>query len=172
MTIPRLNSLCKSKSNPNLMLILLPINNLVPYKKTSNKARHFIQKYLFDVKNILYYKPNNVNSLIYQLAITAIISMTVFICTQIKLDLMHANFTMGSLYYAIVKLMINGVAEPSLTITKFPVIYRQRFFPFIPSIGLFSPQPFDLMQKMFFWENGVVNGKQNQYQRRLSKINF
>lgn len=45
-----------------------------------------------------------------------------------KLDLMHANFMMGSLYYAIVRLMTNGVAELSLTVTRLPVVYRQRSF--------------------------------------------
>lgn len=73
------------------------------------------------------------NSLIPQLAITAIITMTVFIRTQMKLDLMHANFMMGSLYYAIVRLMTNGVAELSLTITRLPVVYRQRSFLLYPA---------------------------------------
>ncbi|KAH9766498.1 ABC transporter G family member 37 [Citrus sinensis] len=78
------------------------------------------------------------NSFVYvfktaQLAITAIITMTVFIRTQMKLDLMHANFMMGSLYYAIVRLMTNGVAELSLTITRLPVVYRQRSFLLYPA---------------------------------------
>ncbi|KAL9410058.1 hypothetical protein AB3S75_043921 [Citrus x aurantiifolia] len=78
------------------------------------------------------------NSFVYvfktaQLAITAIITMTVFMRTQMKLDLMHANFMMGSLYYAIVRLMTNGVAELSLTITRLPVVYRQRSFLLYPA---------------------------------------
>lgn len=73
------------------------------------------------------------NSVLPQLVITAFITMTVFLRTQLEIDLEHANYLMGSLYYAIVRLMTNGVAELTLTIIRLPVVYRQRSFYLYPA---------------------------------------
>ncbi|KAK2646936.1 hypothetical protein Ddye_022131 [Dipteronia dyeriana] len=78
------------------------------------------------------------NSFVYvfktvQLLITAFITMTVFIRTEMKVDLIHANNLMGCMYYALVRLMTNGVAELSLTIIRLPVVYKQRAFYLYPA---------------------------------------
>jgi len=73
------------------------------------------------------------NSLILQLVITAFIAMTIFIRTQTSVDLMSANYFLGSLYYTIVRLMTNGFAELSFTIIRLPVVYRQRSFYLYPA---------------------------------------
>ena len=52
--------------------------------------------------------------------------MTVFIRTQMEVDLISANYLMGSMYYALVRLMTNGVAELSLTVIRLPIVYKQR----------------------------------------------
>ncbi|TXG71480.1 hypothetical protein EZV62_000059 [Acer yangbiense] len=78
------------------------------------------------------------NSFVYvfktvQLLITAFITMTVFIRTEMKVDLIHANYLMGCMYYVLVRLMTNGVAELSLTIIRLPVVYKQRAFYLYPA---------------------------------------
>ena len=59
--------------------------------------------------------------------------MTVFMRTQTSVDLIGANYFLGSLFYTIVRLMTNGVAELSLTITRLPVVYKQRSFYLYPA---------------------------------------
>lgn len=71
--------------------------------------------------------------LILQLTITAIITMTVFIRTQRAVDLIGANYLLGSLYYTLVRLMTNGVAELIMTITRLPVVDKQKEFYLYPA---------------------------------------
>ena len=59
--------------------------------------------------------------------------MTVFMRTQTTVDLIGANYFLGCLFYTIVRLMTNGVAELSLTITRLPVVYKQRSFYLYPA---------------------------------------
>jgi hypothetical protein len=73
------------------------------------------------------------NSLITQLVITAFITMTIFIRTQTTVDLISANYFLGALYYTIVRLMTNGVAELSFTVIRLPVVYKQRSFYLYPA---------------------------------------
>ncbi|XP_074347455.1 pleiotropic drug resistance protein 3-like [Apium graveolens] len=68
-----------------------------------------------------------------QLVITAIITMTVFIRTRTNLDDTHANFYMSSLFYALVRIVTNGVSEVSMTYSRLPVFYKQRDFYFYPA---------------------------------------
>lgn len=71
--------------------------------------------------------------LILQLTITAIITMTVFLRTQLDIDLLGSNYLLGSLYYTLVRLMTNGVAELIMTITRLPVVYKQKAFYLYPA---------------------------------------
>lgn len=78
------------------------------------------------------------NSFVYvfktvQLVITAFITMTIFIRTQTTVDVISANYFLGALYYTIVRLMTNGVAELSLTVIRLPVVYKQRSFYLYPA---------------------------------------
>ncbi|WVZ10429.1 hypothetical protein V8G54_014959 [Vigna mungo] len=78
------------------------------------------------------------NSFIYvfktaQLTITAIITMTVFLRTQRAVDLIGANYLLGSLYYTLVRLMTNGVAELIMTIARLPVVDKQTEFFLYPA---------------------------------------
>ncbi|TKY54311.1 Pleiotropic drug resistance protein 3 [Spatholobus suberectus] len=78
------------------------------------------------------------NSFIYvfktaQLTITAIITMTVFLRTQMAVDLIGANYLLGSLYYTLVRLMTNGVAELIMTIARLPVVDKQKAFYLYPA---------------------------------------
>ncbi|GMN51418.1 hypothetical protein TIFTF001_020570 [Ficus carica] len=100
------------------------------------------------------------NSFVYifktvQLIITAFMTMTVFIRTEMEVDLVSANYLMGSLYYALVRLMTNGVAELALTITRLPVVEKQKAFYLYPAWAYSLPAsilkiPFSLIDSLLW----------------------
>ncbi|XP_031397820.1 pleiotropic drug resistance protein 3-like isoform X2 [Punica granatum] len=78
------------------------------------------------------------NSFIYvfktmQLIVTALITMTVFIRTEMHVDLTHGNYLMGALFYTLIRLLTNGVAELTLTVSRLPVFYKQQSFYLYPA---------------------------------------
>lgn len=79
------------------------------------------------------------NSFVYifkavQLCIIASIAMTVFLRTKMdKIDLVHANYFMGAIFYALVVFLVDGFPELSLTVSKLDVFYKQRDFNFYPA---------------------------------------
>ncbi|KAI4335068.1 hypothetical protein L6164_013749 [Bauhinia variegata] len=68
-----------------------------------------------------------------QLIIVAFITMTVFIRTEMDVDLMSANYLLGSMYYTLVRLYTNGVAELIMTLSRLPIIYKQKAFYLYPA---------------------------------------
>lgn len=68
-----------------------------------------------------------------QLIIVAVITMTVFIRTEMKVDLVSANYLMGAMFYTLVRLMLNGTAELIMTLIRLPVIYKQKAFCMYPA---------------------------------------
>ncbi|CAK7348518.1 unnamed protein product [Dovyalis caffra] len=100
------------------------------------------------------------NSFVYvfksvQLVVIALMTMTMFIRSRMNIDMVHANLYMGSLYYALIRLMSNGIAELSLTVQRMPVFYKQRDFYFYPSWAYSVPAailkiPFSLLDA-FLW---------------------
>ncbi|KAL4636632.1 hypothetical protein ACB092_03G022800 [Castanea dentata] len=78
------------------------------------------------------------NSFIYifkttQLVITACITMTVFLRTRMDIDILHANYYMGSLFYALIILLVDAIPELSMTIQRLEVFYKQKTFCFYPA---------------------------------------
>ncbi|KAI4378236.1 hypothetical protein MLD38_015745 [Melastoma candidum] len=78
------------------------------------------------------------NSFIYvyksaQLLVVAVILMTVFIRTRMRIDVVHGNAYMASLFYALIRLMANGIPELSLTVSRLGVFYKHRDFYFYPA---------------------------------------
>ncbi|XP_068663114.1 pleiotropic drug resistance protein 3-like [Aristolochia californica] len=78
------------------------------------------------------------NSFVYifkstQMVILASITMTVFLRTQLQVNLVHANYYMGSLFYAIMIIMFDGFPEVSMTISRLPIFFKQRDFYLYPS---------------------------------------
>ncbi|XP_061343398.1 pleiotropic drug resistance protein 1-like isoform X3 [Gastrolobium bilobum] len=78
------------------------------------------------------------NSFVYifkfcQLAVLAIIAMTIFLRTEMHRDsVTHGGIYAGALFYAVVVIMFNGMAELSMVVSRLPVFYKQRenlFFP-------------------------------------------
>ncbi|KAI3445471.1 hypothetical protein Pfo_002136 [Paulownia fortunei] len=78
------------------------------------------------------------NSFVYmfksvQLVIIATITMTVFLRTQMGVDLVHANNYLGALFYSLIILFVDGLPELSMTVARLPVFYKQRDFYFYPA---------------------------------------
>ncbi|KAK9229253.1 hypothetical protein WN944_022212 [Citrus x changshan-huyou] len=78
------------------------------------------------------------NSFVYifklvQIAITALVTMTLFFRTKMKKDsVADGGVYAGVMFFAIVIVMFNGYAEISMTIVKIPVFYKQRDLRFFP----------------------------------------
>ncbi|XP_051146775.1 pleiotropic drug resistance protein 3-like isoform X2 [Andrographis paniculata] len=68
-----------------------------------------------------------------QIVIIAAVTMTVFLRTQMDIDLVHANYYLGSLFYSIIILIVEGTPELSMTIARLPVFYKQRDLYFYPA---------------------------------------
>ncbi|XP_059632028.1 pleiotropic drug resistance protein 3-like [Cornus florida] len=100
------------------------------------------------------------NSFVYvfktaQLVIIAFMTMTIFIRTRMPVDLLHANYFMGSLFYTLIRLMTNGVAELSLTVSRLPVFYKQQAFCLYPAWAYSIPAsilktPFSLLESILW----------------------
>ncbi|KAK1319194.1 Pleiotropic drug resistance protein 3 [Acorus calamus] len=100
------------------------------------------------------------NSFVYifkctQLTIVACITMTVFLRTRMGVDLVHANYYMGSLFFALIILMVNGFPELAMTVSRLPVFYKQRDFYFYPAWAYAVPAsilkiPISLVES-FIW---------------------
>ncbi|KAK2986390.1 hypothetical protein RJ640_008801, partial [Escallonia rubra] len=78
------------------------------------------------------------NSFIYvfkiiQLFIIASITMTVFLRTRMDVDVVHANYYLGSLFYSLVILLVDGFPELSMTVARLSVFYKQRELYFYPA---------------------------------------
>ncbi|KAM1576824.1 hypothetical protein ACFX15_032561 [Malus domestica] len=78
------------------------------------------------------------NSFIYifktsQLILIAFITMTVFLRTRMDIDVTHGNYYMGSLFFALTILVVDGIPEMSMTLQRLEVFYKQRDLCFYPA---------------------------------------
>ncbi|KAM0861328.1 hypothetical protein ACQ4PT_045969 [Festuca glaucescens] len=118
----------------------------VPFGKSrSHPAALKTSKYGASMKELLKANINREillmkrNSFVYifkatQLTIMAIIAMTVFL----RINMHHDSVTdggiyMGALFFGILMIMFNGLAEVGLTIVKLPVFFKQRDLLFFPA---------------------------------------
>nr|KYP53996.1 Pleiotropic drug resistance protein 1 [Cajanus cajan] len=117
-----------------------------PFDKSKNHpAALTTKKYGVDKKELLKanisreYLLMKRNSFVYifklsQLTIQAMLTMTLFLRTEMHRDsLDDGGVYTGALFFAVVVLMFNGLAEISMTIVKLPVFYKQRDLLFYPS---------------------------------------
>ncbi|XP_022154233.1 pleiotropic drug resistance protein 3-like isoform X2 [Momordica charantia] len=98
------------------------------------------------------------NSFVYvfktsQLFFLASIAMTVFLRSQMKVDLQHANYYMGALFYGLIMLVFNAVPELALTVQRLEVFYKQKELKFYPAWAYAIPAailkiPFSLVQAL------------------------
>jgi hypothetical protein len=64
----------------------------------------------------------------------AIIAMIVFLLTNMHRDsITNGRIYMGALFYGILMIMFNGLAEVGLTIGELPVFFKQRYLLFCPT---------------------------------------
>ncbi|KAK9161847.1 hypothetical protein Syun_008188 [Stephania yunnanensis] len=78
------------------------------------------------------------NSFVYviqstRLVITALITMTVFLRSRMKVDVVHANDLLGSLFFALIILIVDGMPEIFFTVSNFAVFYKQKQSLFYPA---------------------------------------
>ncbi|XP_027919830.1 pleiotropic drug resistance protein 3-like isoform X1 [Vigna unguiculata] len=100
------------------------------------------------------------NSFVYvfkstQLVIVAFVAMTVFIRTRMAVDVVHGNYFMGSLFYSLVILLVDGFPELSMTVSRLAVIYKQKELYFFPAWAYTIPSavlkiPLSLLES-FIW---------------------
>ncbi|GLT54284.1 hypothetical protein SLA2020_274950 [Shorea laevis] len=78
------------------------------------------------------------NSFVYifkltQLTVMALIAMTLFLRTEMHHDsVSDGSIYTGALFYGVVIIMFNGIAEISMTVAKLPVFFKQRKLLFYP----------------------------------------
>ncbi|XWS57389.1 hypothetical protein CRYUN_Cryun09bG0170100 [Craigia yunnanensis] len=78
------------------------------------------------------------NSFVYvfktsQLIIVAVITMTVFLRTRMHIDVLHGNYYMGALFFSLVLLLVDGIPEISMTVSRLEVFYKQKELRFYPA---------------------------------------
>ncbi|GAY65525.1 hypothetical protein CUMW_241790 [Citrus unshiu] len=61
-----------------------------------------------------------------QLIIIATMTMTLFLRTGMEVDVFHANYFMGSLFYTLVILIVDGISEIPMTLERLAVFYKQK----------------------------------------------
>lgn len=71
---------------------------------------------------------------VFQLFVMALIALTLFLRTEMhQRNQDDAGVYSGALFFTLVTIMFNGMAEISMTISKLPVFYKQRDLLFYPS---------------------------------------
>ncbi|XP_057469929.1 pleiotropic drug resistance protein 3-like isoform X1 [Actinidia eriantha] len=78
------------------------------------------------------------NSFVYvfksiQMVILASIAMTVYLRTRMGVDIIHANYYLGALFYGLVILFFDGYPELAMTVARLPIFYKQRDLYFYPA---------------------------------------
>ncbi|KAH9670371.1 ABC transporter G family member 33 [Citrus sinensis] len=61
-----------------------------------------------------------------QLIIIATMTMTLFLRTGMEVDVFHANYFMGSLFYTLVILIVDGISEIPMSLERLAVFYKQK----------------------------------------------
>ncbi|WCJ19069.1 ABC transporter G family member 39 [Euphorbia peplus] len=85
------------------------------------------------------------NSFVYifkttQITIMSIIAMTVFIKSQMKVGtISDGSKFYGALFFSLINVMFNGMAEMALTMFRLPVYFKQRDFCFYPAWAFALP---------------------------------
>ncbi|KAL5701727.1 transcription factor [Ranunculus cassubicifolius] len=84
------------------------------------------------------------NSFIYifklaQLIVMAFVTMTVFLRTEMSHDINGGGIYLGALFFGLIAIMFNGMAELNMTIAKLPIFYKQRDLLFYPAWAFSIP---------------------------------
>lgn len=123
------------------------------------KSTQVLYRFFFSLSclSIMITIPNflKLHSLSMQLVIVAFVAMTVFIRTRMAVDVVHGNYFMGSLFYSLVILLVDGFPELSMTVSRLAVIYKQKELFFFPAWAYTIPSavlkiPLSLLES-FIW---------------------
>lgn len=81
--------------------------------------------------------------------------MTVFIRTQMAVDAIHANYFLGSLFYSLMILLVDGYPEMAMTVSRLSIFYKQKDLCFYPAWAYAIPSavlkiPLSLLES-FIW---------------------
>ncbi|KAK9156690.1 hypothetical protein Scep_003264 [Stephania cephalantha] len=85
------------------------------------------------------------NSFVYifktvQITILSIIAMTVFLRTEMKYgQVVDGGKFYGALFFSLINMLFNGMAELAMTVFRLPVFYKQRDFLFYPAWAFALP---------------------------------
>ena len=63
----------------------------------------------------------------------ASVTMTVLLRTRMAVDPIHANYYMGALFYALIILLVDGLPELLMTVSRLAVFNKQRELCFYPA---------------------------------------
>ncbi|KAL2953245.1 hypothetical protein AAZX31_19G155100 [Glycine max] len=108
------------------------------------------REYLLMKRNSFYYTFK-----LSKLAVMAFITMTIFLRTEMHRDsVTDGGIYVGAMFYGIVTVMFNGLAEISVIVSRLPVFYKQRDNIFFPSWAYALPE-WILKIPMSFAEVGV-----------------
>ncbi|KAJ0014951.1 hypothetical protein Pint_21466 [Pistacia integerrima] len=67
------------------------------------------------------------------LLLSLTITMNVFLRTQMDIDVLHATYYMGALFFGLMILLIDGIPELSLTTARLPMLFKQKELCFYPA---------------------------------------
>lgn len=70
-------------------------------------------------------------------------------------DLVHSNYYKGAIFYTIIRLANNGIDELAMTVSRLPVLYKQRDLYFYPAWAYSIPAfvlkiPISLVESMLW----------------------
>ncbi|KAG1326103.1 Pleiotropic drug resistance protein 3 [Cocos nucifera] len=68
-----------------------------------------------------------------QLAMAAVVAMTVILRTRMEIDMAYSSYYLGSLFFGLLLFMVNGIPQLSLQASRLPIFYKQRDFYFYPA---------------------------------------
>lgn len=100
------------------------------------------------------------NSFVYifkttQITIMSLIAMTVFLRTQMPVGTVQdGGKFFGALFFSLINVMFNGMAELAMTVFRLPVFYKQRDFLFYPAWAFGLPI-WVLRIPLSFMESGI-----------------
>ncbi|CAA0816517.1 ABC transporter G family member 37 [Striga hermonthica] len=137
----------------------VPFNKAMSHPSAISFSKYSIPKWpLFKAcmsREVLLFKRNSFVYIFkaFQFMLIASIAMTVFLRTQLGVDIIHANSYLGALFYTLVILLVDGIPELFMTVRRLGVFYKQRDFYFYPAWAFAIPAsilkiPLSLLQAL------------------------
>ena len=115
-------------------ILLMKRNSFVYIFKLFQVASNLLFFLFLFLKDIAYQLINTIAFWSFQLFVMALITMSVFLRTEMHRDtIVDGGIYTGALFFTVIMIMFNGLSELSLTTIKLPNFYKQRDLLFYPS---------------------------------------